>query len=106
MKKPGWDTRHCGARGHGFQDNRPGSYDSRLTDVRAWQNDRPDADMGGLTDGYAASEEDAGRDMHVIANHAIVLNDGGCVHNAVLSDLSAGVDHNLRHDDGAGLKSG
>jgi hypothetical protein len=106
MKGPGWDTRHCGARGHGFQDDRPGSYDSRLTDVRAWQGHRSDADMGGLTDRYGASEEHAGRDMDVIADHAIVLDHGGCVHNAVLPDLSTRIDHDFRHDDGPILNPG
>jgi len=63
-------------------------------------------DMGKLADSYAASEEHAGRKMHVVADHAIMLDNGGCVHNAVLPDLSARVDHDFRHDDGAGLNSG
>jgi len=106
MKGPGWDTRDCDARGHGFQDDRPGSYDCRLTDVRTWQDDRSHADMGGLTDGHAASEEHAGRKMHVVADYAIVLDNGGCVHNAILANLSACIDHGFRHDDGSGVNSG
>jgi len=106
MKGPGWDTRHCGARGHRFQDDRPGSYHRRITDAHAWQDDRSDADMGGLTDGHGASEEYARRKMHVVADSTVMLDNGGCVHNAVLSDLSAGIDHDLRHDDGPILKSG
>jgi hypothetical protein len=74
--------------------------------VRAWQDDRSDADMGGLTDGYAASEEHAGRKMHVVADHAIMLDHGGRIHNAILSDMSTRIDHDFRHDDGPILKSG
>jgi len=99
MKGPGWDTRDCDARGHGFQDDRPGSYDRRITDVHAWQDDRSDADVGGLTDGYGASQQHAGRDMHVIADHAIVLDNGGRVHDAISSDPSARIDHGFRHHD-------
>jgi metal-dependent amidase/aminoacylase/carboxypeptidase family protein len=106
MKRSGWDAHHRGARGHGSQDDRTGSYHREITDVHTWQNHRSDADMGGLTDRYSASEKRTGRDMHVIADHAIVLYNCRCVHNAILSDLSARIDHDFRHDNGSTLNSG
>jgi hypothetical protein len=44
--------------------------------------------------------------MHVIADSAVMLDDGGCVHNAILSDLSIRIDHDSCHDDGPILESG
>jgi|ERR1035438_7611537 hypothetical protein len=44
--------------------------------------------------------------MDVITDSTVMLDHGGCVHNAVLSNLSTRIDHNSRHDDGPILKSG
>src|ERR1022692_560559 len=44
--------------------------------------------------------------MHVIADSAVMLDNGGCVQNAIPPDLSACIDYNSRHDDGPILKSG
>ena len=74
--------------------------------MRAWQDDRPDTNMRGLTYCYGASEEHPGRKMHVVADHTIMLDNGGCVHNAILSDLSTRIDDGIGHDDGSGLNSG
>ena len=35
-----------------------------------------------------------------------MLDNGGCVHNAISSDLSTRIDHDFRHDDGPILMSG
>src|ERR1022692_2859597 len=55
---------------------------------------------------HAPAQEDPRRKMHVIADSAVMLNNGGCVHNAIFSDLSTRIDHDFRHDDGPILKSG
>src|SRR5260370_36235970 len=43
--------------------------------------------------------------MDVIADQAVMLDNGRCVHNAVLSDLNICIYHDFWHDDGAGPKS-
>jgi hypothetical protein len=44
--------------------------------------------------------------MYVIADSAVMLDNDGCVHNAIFPDLSTRIDHDFRHDDGPLLKSG
>lgn len=55
---------------------------------------------------HAPAQEDPRRKMHVIADSAVMLDNRGCVQNAILPDLSTCIDHNFRHDDGPILKSG
>src|ERR1017187_5871926 len=80
--------------------------DRTLADFSSREGDRANPDMCKRMHRHAATQEDAGRKMDVIADTTVMLDHGGCVHNAILPDLSACIDHNSRHDDGPILKSG
>jgi hypothetical protein len=105
MKGPGWDAHHNGARGHGSQDNRSGSYHCRITDRRAWQDDCSDPDVGERADAHPAAQDNARRDVDVIGDPAIVLDNSSRVDDAVFSDDGAGIDDNSRHHDGSPAKA-
>jgi hypothetical protein len=55
---------------------------------------------------HPASQKNTWRKVDVISNPTVVLDHGGCVHNAVLSDPSTRIDRDVRHDDGPFLKPG
>ena len=80
--------------------------DRPLANFRSREGDRANPEMCKRIHRHAAAQEDAGRKVHVIADSAVMLDDGGCVQNAILPDLSFGIDHNSRHDDGPIPKSG
>jgi hypothetical protein len=88
-----------------MEDNGAGTDNRALANLGAGEHDRTNPDMRKRVHRHAASQEHSWRKMDVIADQAVMLDNGSRVHNAVLSDLSIRVDHDFRHDDGAGPKS-
>ena len=80
--------------------------DRTLANFSSREGDRANPDMRKRTHRHAATQEDTGRKMDVITDSTVMLDHGGCVHNAILSDLSTRIDHDFRHDDGPIFKSG
>src|ERR1019366_7529541 len=80
--------------------------DRPRADFSAGQGDLANPDMCKRMHCHAPTQEDPRRKMHVIADSAVMLDNGGCVHNAILSDLSTRIDHDFCHDNGPTLKSG
>ena len=87
------------ANGDGLQHYRARADDGGFTDYSQWQNGGMNAGVRVLPDSYSATEDYAGREMDVIADYAIVLDNRACVHNAVRADDGAGIHHGLWHDD-------
>src|ERR1035437_212028 len=80
--------------------------DRTLANFSSREGDRANPDMCKRMHRHAATQEDTRRKMDVITDSTIMLDHGGCVHNAILSDLSTRIDHDSRHDDGPILKLG
>jgi len=75
-----------------LNDDRPGGDERLLADVHSGQDDRADADQCPLADRDDASKPRAGRDVHVRAEAAVVLDDRARVEDDAVADLGCGVD--------------
>src|SRR5665213_3113782 len=80
--------------------------DRTLANFSSRQGDRANPEMCKRMHRHASAQEDPRRKMHVIADSAVMLDNSGCVHNAIFPDLSIRIDHDFRHDDGPIPKSG
>lgn len=80
--------------------------DRALANFNSRENDRANPDMCKRMHHHPSTQEDTGRKVHVITDSTVMLNHGGCVQNAILSDMSTRIHNNFRHDDGPGLKPG
>ena len=77
------------------------------TDLDAREDDCSDPDMRERMHRDVSGQKDSGGEVYVITDIAIVLDNGGCVYDAVLSDAGVGVDRNSGHDYGSfGQSSG
>jgi len=70
------------------------------------EGNRANPDMCERMHGHGAPQEDTGRKVHVVTDSTVVLDHGGSVHYAVLTDEGARIDHGPGHDDGPVLNSG
>jgi hypothetical protein len=89
-----------------MEDHSTRADDGALADFSTGQGDGAHPDVCKRMHRHAATQEDTGRKMDMITDSTVMLDHGGCVQNTVLPDLSACIDYNSRHDDGAILKSG
>jgi hypothetical protein len=89
-----------------MEDHSARADDGSLANFGSWEGDGANPDMCKRMHCHAASEEDTRRKMDVITYSTVMLDQGSCVHNAVSSDLSTGIDHDFRHDDGPIPKPG
>jgi hypothetical protein len=77
-----------------------------FSDFRSGEGNGTNTDMRKRMHRHAAAEQDPRRKMHVVADPAVMFDDGSRVQYAILSDLGTGIDHHSRHDDGPTVKPG
>jgi hypothetical protein len=89
-----------------MEDHSAGADHRTLADFGSRKGDRADPDMGKRMYRHPAAQQDTRREMDVIADSTVVLDYGGCVHDAILPDPGTRIDYDSRHDDGPILKPG
>jgi hypothetical protein len=94
---------HDGAARRGFfEDNGASAHHGFLADHGAGEHDGSDSNMGVRADSDAPAQRNAGRNMDVRPDSAIMLDNGRAVDNAVFADNRTGVNHRSRHYHRAG----
>ncbi len=103
---PGRNSDGGGAGRYRIEDDSSGPDDCTRTDFSSGQDDRANPYMCKRMHDHASAQKDPRRKMHMVANFAVMLDNGGCVHNAIFSNLRTRIDHDSRHDDGPVIEPG
>jgi hypothetical protein len=89
-----------------MEDDGSRAYHRTFADFDAGQNNGADADVSVGSDSDAAAKRDAGRNVRVIANKAVMLNNGPRVDDAILADCGSMIHDCSGHYHGAGPYDG
>lgn len=80
--------------------------DGALANLRSRESDRANSYMRKRMDRHAATQQNTGRKVDVIADLAVMLDHGRRVQNAIPPDLRPCIDYSFRHDYGPIAKPG
>ncbi len=75
-----------------FDHDRAGAHHGPLADAQALAHGRPGPDVGRLADVHRARQPRSRRHVHVVAEHAVMLNNRAGIHDHIAPDDRAGVD--------------
>ena len=89
-----------------MENHRSRADDRCLANLGSREYDRANPDKSERVYSHAPTEEHPRRKMDVMANPAIMLDNGCCVYDAVPSDPGTRIDHGSRHDHGALFQPG
>src|ERR1022692_4591650 len=96
LECPRWDADNGGVRVDGVEHDGSSAHDRAFPNLHPWQDDRADADVRVRPDHDLAREHNSRRNMAVVPNQAVMLDNGAGVDDAVHANAG------LRIDDGAG----